>query len=157
MWRGYGFQLVDRATVVSVNKNPQKLVEQCWTQSQSFGGRGTTSACQSLICVRCPCARARVLSRFLGTSGIFLYLSPSLLVVSCVSCFSAVVEIKNTHRFNLRYHPTRFVRPYCDEILAGMKCWYGGSLAICYLPAGWQQTFLWLRYTTSANTNWRSL
>ena len=27
------------------------------------------SACQSLICVRCPCARARVLSRFLGTSG----------------------------------------------------------------------------------------
>jgi hypothetical protein len=38
-----------------------------------------------------------------------------------------------------------------------MKCWYGGSLAICYLPAGWQQTFLWLRYTTSANTNWRSL
>lgn len=156
MWRGYGFQLFDRATVVSVNKNKQKI-GRTMPNTESIIRWKRDDERVSIVNLRAlsVCTRARALP--LPWNQRDFLVSLSLSPCNSVCLLFLDVEIKNTHRFNLRYHPTRFVRRYCDEILAGMKCWYGGSLAICYLPAGWQQTFLWLRYTTSANTNWRSL
>ncbi len=58
----------------SVNKNKNKKIGRTMPNTESIIRREGTSACQSLICVRCPCARARVLSRFLGTSGILVSL-----------------------------------------------------------------------------------
>lgn len=114
MWRGYGFQLVDRATVVSVNKNKQKI-GRTMPNTESIIRWKRDDERVSIVNLRAlsVCTRARALPLPWNQRDFLVSLSLSLLVVSCVSCFSA--RCRNKEHTSLQSPISS--NPFCSTIL----------------------------------------